>query len=264
MRIAKQITYEYAKKLERFSLLKKKIDKHIKNNSESSIAKIENIKKLKYFLVIDCKDVYKELGFEEKNENSNFLFGTKEKNKKFIEHIRKKNSQPYYFKKLGLFYDISGCYLIATTKSEKSNISIYNNSSTISCKFELNDLPVDFKEMCLEYEDYSFGNEIKQLPNFPDIFNISHEEREKIIESIVSSFAYIKIPVQPIFPKFNDIYKNEQNLSRNNIQDIIESKINEIYDITFLEKVMESAIEDDNFELCAKIRDRIKDLKKNK
>jgi len=261
MRIAKSITYEYAKELERFSLLSKKIDKHKKENPESSISKTKKIEDLNYFLVIDCKDIYNELGFSEKESYDKFLFGTKEKNEKFIEHIRKKNSQPCYFKKIGLFYDINVCYIVATTKSNKKNISIYNSSNTVSCKFDLDNLPIDFREMCLEYEDYSFEKEISAFPNMSNIFNISYEEREKIIESIISSFAYIKIPIQPIFPK-NDIYKNYQNLSRNNIQDIIESKINDIYDITFLEKVMDSAIEDDNFELCAKIRDRIKKIRK--
>ena len=261
MRIAKSITYEYAKGLERFSLLKKKIDKHKNENPESSISKIKKIEHLNYFLVIDCKDVREELGFNEKANDSSFLFGTKEKNEKFISHIRKKNSQPFYFKKIGLFYNINGCYIVATTKRSKKNISIYNSTNTISCKFELENLPIDFREMCLEYEDYNFQKEINILPNISNLFNISYDEREKIIESIISSFAYIKIPNQPIFPE-NDIYKNYKNLSRNNIQDIIENKVNDIYDITFLEKVMESAIENDNFELCAKIRDRIKKIKK--
>jgi hypothetical protein len=261
MRIAKSITYEYAKGLERFSLLNKKIDKHKKENPESSISKAKKIEGLNYFLVIDCKDIYNELGFNEKEGDYKFLFGTKEKNEKFIEHIRKKNSQPFYFKKIGLFYDIAGCYIVATTKNNKKNISVYNSLNTVSCKFDLENLPIDFREMCLEYEDYSFEKEIRNLPNMSNIFNISYEEREKIIESIISSFAYIQMPIQPVFPK-NDIYKNHQNLSRNNIQDIIESKINDIYDITFLEKVMDSAIEDDNFELCAKIRDRIKNIRK--
>lgn len=264
MRIAKSISYEEAKGLNRFSLLRKKINKSIEKYPEGSISNLENIQELNYFLVIDCKDVSNEFGFNNKNNLGPFLFGSKEKNKKFIEHIKKKNSEPYYFKKIGLLYDITGCYLVATTKNVTKNITIYNSVNTVSCKLDMKNLPSLIKDMCDEYETYSVESEFKSNPYFFDIFNIPNEERDKIIENIVSSLIFTNIPVQKKYP----YYKEESSYEPDgygsiNIEDVIESKLGDIYDIPFLEQVLESAIKNENFELCSKIRDRIKLLKNN-
>ena len=181
-----------------------------------------------------------------------------------MNHIRKKNSQPSYFKNLGLLYDILGCYIVATSKKSKKNVSIYNTLNNISCKFDLEDLPNEFKKMCSDYDNKELKFDNRNIFNLSNILNIPNEERDRIIESIVGSLAFIQIPKQDLYPNisFNDVY--EGNNSHINIESIIESKIENIYDINFLQQVMESAIESENLELCVKLRDRINFLKKNK
>ena len=88
MRISKKISFEKVKKLERFLLLKKKIEKSIDNKPGSQISKIENISKLNYYLVIDCKDVSEDFNFN--NNDKNILFSDEELNKKFIKFLIKK------------------------------------------------------------------------------------------------------------------------------------------------------------------------------
>lgn len=263
MRLVKSITYKRAKNINRFSLIKKKIEKSISKNPDSKIAS-KGIESLKYFLVIDCKDVSKKLGVTDNFNDINLLFGTKEDNEAFMGHIRKKNSEPSFFKNLGLLYDISGCYLVATSKGEKKNISIYNTLSSVSCKLDLNDLPKEFKKMCSEYENKELSFDNTNIFNFSNILNIPNEERDEIIESIVSSLAFIEMPKQDLYPDFNLETVYDETLANINIETIIESKIEDIYDINFLQQVMETAIENDNLELCAKIRDRISFIKKNK
>tara|TARA_R110000868_G_scaffold17137_7_gene75689 strand:+ start:5363 stop:6154 length:792 start_codon:yes stop_codon:yes gene_type:complete len=263
MRISKKVSFEKVKKLERFLLLKKKIEKSIENKPGSQISKIEDISKLNYYLVIDCKDVSED--FSSNNNDNNTFFSDEELNKKFIKFINKKNSQPHYFKKLGLFYDLFGCYIVATTNKDKSKVSIYNSINNISCKMDMDNLPKDLKNMCDEYESDNIANRFKKNPYLSDILDIPAEERDKLIESIVSSIAFKQIPNQNIFPEYN-ISENYgiQNFGGFNLEYIIESKIEDIYDIAFLNEVMSGAISDDKFEFCAKIRDRISYLKGNK
>lgn len=263
MRLVESISYEKAKTLKRFSIIKQKIEKLIEKNPDSSISK-KGIKNLKYFLVIDCKDVSKKLGIDYDSNDAHFLFGTKENSETFMKHIRKKNSQPSFFKNLGLLYDISGCYLVATSKDVKKNVSIYNTLNSVSCKFELDDLPSNFKNMCSDYENKNLNFDNTNMFNFSNILNIPNEERDKIIESIVGSLAFIEVPSQEIYNGINmeEMYSNESN--RINLESVIENKIQDIYDVNFLQQVMESAIENDNLELCAKIRDRINYIKKTK
>ena len=263
MRLVKSINYKRAQEINRFSIIKQKIEKLISKNPESDIAK-RGIGNLEYFLVLDSKNVSSELGINEEVNEINFLFGTKEDNDAFKKHIRKKNSQPSYFKNLGLLYDITGCYIVATSKKSKKNINIYNTLNSVSCKFEFNDLPVEFKRMCSEYENKELNYDNKNIFNFSNILNVSNEARDSIIESIISSLAFIEIPKQDLYPNINLDEVYYENNSFINIESIIESKIEEICDINFLKQVMDSALESDNLELCAKIRDRIKFIKKNK
>ena len=264
MRVAKNIKYEIAKNSERFILLKKKITKSIENNPEGPISKLENISKLNYFFVIDCKDVSGDLGLDSKVDTNSILFGNIEKNKKFLDHLNKKNKQPSYFKKLGLLFEISGCYLVATTKKSKKNISIYNSINTVSCKLDIDNLPNEFKQMCTEYEDYNIDNNITINPGLMDMFNFNEDDKDKIIDDIISSLVFNDIPSQDLYPLYDmsDFYQNSE-FGGLNIEDVIESKIEHIYDVTFLEQVMETAMESENFELCSKIRDRILKIKKN-
>ena len=76
MRISKKVSFEKVKKLERFLLLKKKIEKSIENKPGSQISKIEDISKLNYYLVIDCKDVSED--FSSNNNDNNTFFSDEE------------------------------------------------------------------------------------------------------------------------------------------------------------------------------------------
>jgi hypothetical protein len=257
MRIAKKIDFEKAKSIDLFLLLKQKINKIKQTKPNSSITKVNDISFLNYYLIIECKDVSKEMGFDKNKKPNEFFFDNQENNKKFINHLSLKNSQPFYFKKLGLLNEIVGCYLIATTKEEKESISIYNSINTISCKFNFDNLPLDFEKICNEYESYSINNNISINPYLNDIFKISILERDKILESILKSISFVDLPKKIHTPFGEDL----DNLGSGELIDVIEQKIKYINDIEFLEKVMENAINSENFELCAKIRNRIIKIK---
>jgi hypothetical protein len=262
MRISKKISFEKVKKLERFLLLNKKIEKSIEKKPEGPISKLEDISKLNYYLVIDCKDVSEDFNFNKSNNSNHILFSDEDTNKKFIKFLNKKNLQPSYFKKLGLFYDLSGCYLVATTNKDKNKVSIYNSITNVSCKIDIDNLPKDFRKMCNEYENSSLANNIRKNPYISDILDVTIEERDKIIESIVSSIVFKDVPNQKSFPEYSISENYDTDFFGGfNLEFVIENKIEDIYDIPFLSEVMHNAIDEDNFELCAKIRDRISYLK---
>ncbi len=265
MRIAKKIDFEKVKNIDLFIMLKQKIKKIKKTKPNSSISKIGEIDLLNYYLIIECKNVSKELGFENNKKINEISLEFREselvKNKNLIKHLKNKNSQPFYFKKLGLLNEITGCYLIATTKKEKENISIYNSINTVSCKFDLNNLPSYFEDMCNEYEKYDNSNNVLVNPFLIDMFDISTLQRDNILESILKNFSFIEIPTGKYYTYDSNLNHTTVEHSKNNIEDVIENNIKAINDLVFLNKAMEISIESDNFELCAKIRDRIIEIK---
>jgi hypothetical protein len=265
MRITKKITYDDVIKFNRFNKLEEKIESTKKKNFNYPISKLE-IEEMNYFLVIECKDLSEELGFGVQTNNFSFgFFAEKDKHQSFLKHIRKKNSQPSYFKKIGLLYDITGCYVVATTKKDKRKISSYNSSNTISIRLNMNKLPKEIENMCNEFEVYQLQKQQRDHIDNSEIFGMSQDDKEKIIENIVSGILFVKKPFQEMYPNYdlNDMY-NTMNVASLNIEQVIENKLHDIYDIVFLEQVMESAIEKENFEFCAKIRDRISAIKEIK
>jgi protein-arginine kinase activator protein McsA len=265
MRITKRIKYEDALDVDRFDKLKSRIKSAKEKNPNYPIAKL-GIEEMNYFLVIETKDLSEELGFGIQTNNFAFgFFAEKEKHKKFLKHIRKKNSQPAFFKKIGLLYDVVGCYLVATTKKDKKKVSVYRSSNTISIKLDMNRLPEEIENMCNEFEEYQLQKQQEEQIRRDEVFGISQDDREKIIENIVSGILFVKKPFQEMYPNYNlnDMYETMHTGSLN-IEQVIENKLDDIYDVIFLEQVMDSAIEKENFELCAKIRDRISILKEIK
>lgn len=254
MRIAKRIEFEKVKKIYLFSLLKKKIDKLKETKPNSSILNVNKISNLNFYLIIDCKDFSEDFFSENfpKNERELFL------NENFKS---KKSKLPNYFAKLGVFIEVKGCYLIATTKKNVNKISIYNSSNTVSCKFDLDNLPNEFEEICEEYQKYNIQNNLN--PYLFHFFETSPFEMDKIIESILRGINSKEIPKYNFQSNSNEnIYGVEvEKLKSDSLENTIEYKIKKINDVSFLENVMDLAIESDNFELCAKIRDRLKEIK---
>lgn len=261
MRITKKIEYEDAVDINRFNKLKERVESIKEKSPRYPISELD-IEEMNYYIVIETKNLSEELGFGVNTNNFAFgFFAEKEKHQNFLKHIRKKNSQPSYFKKIGLLYDVVGCYLVATTKDNKNKVSIYRSSNTISVKLNMNKLPYEIEEMCEEFEEY----QIKKQQEEEQMFGMSEDERGKIIDNIVSGILFVKKPFQEIYPDYEliDMNYNIEPVSLS-IEQVIEDKLEDIYDIMFLEQIMEGAIKKENFELCAKIRDRISILKKIK
>jgi hypothetical protein len=266
MKIVKKIPFKKAVNINRFDLLKKKIDKLIKNNEDSPISKKGNISKLNYFLVIKYEDISEKINIEKAFPNSDlFLLSSQEDSDKFMSHIKKKNEEPYYFKKLGFLKDIVGCFIVATTKRNSKNIDIISESNSISCKLDIQSLPEDFSEMCDEYEKDNLPTieNTKKLNNkSSDIIN-NEEYFEDLIISILKSNKTIDPPFQELNYSFDMDYYDNDFFTTENVENIMEINLEKIHDIDFLNDIMESAIESENFEFCAKIKDRIEILKNN-
>lgn len=262
MRIVKKITYKEAKKVDKFKKLEDRINSTKKKSPNHSISK-KPLDEINYYLVIESKNLSEELGFGAQTNNFGFgFFSEKEKHQKFLKHIRKKNSQPSFFKKIGLLYDIVGCYLVATTKEEEEKITIYKSSNTVLIKLNMNKLPSEIENMCREHEENQIRQQQEEDLAIDEYFSDSDEDdRDKIIDSIVSGILFIPRPFQEMYPEYDieDIYHFQENPL--NIEDVIESKLDDIYDITFLKQIMDGATQKENYELCAKIRDRINFLK---
>jgi len=143
MRLIKEISYKRARQLSEYEKAKSLFNEIKKNNPKSIIAKANNISNLKFYIVIDSKNLFDKNNYFKFFFEKDFLDAKKfqEEHKKFIENIKEKTTKekkhlPKFFKKLGKTNEVKGCYLVITNKVSKPYITITNSLNTISVRFK--------------------------------------------------------------------------------------------------------------------------------
>ena len=139
MKLVKEIHLDRIKELNIYNSIKERFGKIKKDKASSNkISSIKNLKDLNFYFVIDFEDMFDnpELFKNMFSRKPIDIMNFKKENEKFLEYIKsnKKNKDyPNFFKKLGKYNNINGCYVVGTTKSINFKVSTKNSSSTISC-----------------------------------------------------------------------------------------------------------------------------------
>lgn len=269
MKLVKKITFnrvmqlpQYKKVLSTFDKLKEdsNIDKH------NSIKRTKDASKLNYFIVIEYENLFKEKFnlkniFEKKDKNNiiNFekILEEEEKIKKYI--AEKKTKEPICFSKLGAINDVSGCYLVGTNKKNVNNIKdldFKNKNNLILIKLDYKNLPKEIDELCNQFYTNTQEQIKKQKEEFEKFSKMNIEEQDKYITNILDNIN----PSSIVFID-NKNYFNYKSSGFTFYDGFSENNIDKINDIQFLETLRINAEEKEQFEFCAKIRDRLKEIR---
>ncbi len=273
MRLVKKLKFKRVKELHIFKKLKNSFLKlKIQNQTnERNITTCEDLSKLNYFVVLEYINLindkinYKKI-FPKSDLGSNSivdfnnLVQEQEKLKVYIQ--KNKNRGPVYFKNLGVINEVQGCYIVATThkhpkKVKDLNFKNKNNNEFLFIKFDFKKLPKEFEKICFEYHMKKNQNLEKEKEEFENFLNLSNDEQDIIIENLFND-------IQGPFVNEGELEKiNKTPVTATTIQFAAENKINQINDLDFLFNMLQSSEDIENYELCAKIRDRIFEIKKN-
>ena len=270
MRLLKEITFKRAKKLNIFGDIEKKF------KSMQKIKKFENMKisNFHFYIVIEAKNLFdKDKNFKsffEKNFDNMQQF--QEEYDKLLNSIKFKTKVKNLkkFKDLGKTNKVTGCYLLLTSKTDKSKIKTRNSSNIISSKFNLlKRLPIEIKEMCSEYKKFIINSIIQEKKEINMFNKLKKEDREEFIKKIIQS---LRTPIvnddnmsqHSLYENFDFQTKEKEinSLNKIKLEDAIGKNLNEISDIELLNSIMQSAINKEDYEQCGRIRDRIKKIKK--
>ena len=274
MRLVKRLKFKRVKELQIFKKLKSNFLKLKPQGQtvENNINNCEDLSKLNYFVVLEYINLindkinYKKIFPDsELGSNSivdfNNLIQEQEKLKIYIQNNKDKG--PVYFKNLGVINKDQGCYLVATTYKHPKKIKDLNfknkkNNEFLFVKFDFKKLPKEFEKICSEYHRKKNSDSEKEKEEFENFLNLSNEEQDIIIENLFSDIHS---------PLVNDEVLNKINntpATATTIQFAAEDKINQISDLEFLFNMLQSSEDIENYELCAKIRDRILEIRKSK
>jgi hypothetical protein len=275
MKLIKKITFkrvmqlpQYKKVLSIFDKFKEdtNIDKH------NSIKRTKDASKLNYFFVIEYENIFKKkFNFKnifDKNSKKNNsidldkLIEEKEKIEKYIQE--KKVNEPSCFKKLGLLNEVVGCYLVGTNKKSVNHIrdlDFKNRNNLILIKLDYKNLPKEIDDLCTEFHKKTQDQLKKEKEEFEKFSKLNTEEQDKYINNILEN---ITPPPFLIIDNFNTDYSYFKSSGFTFYDGLSEKNIQNINNIEFLEALKLSAEEKEQYEFCAKIRDRLDEIKSKK
>ena len=147
--------------------------------------------------------------------------------------------------------------VVTTHKNLKKvkNLDFKNKKSDefFAIKLDLKKLPFEFEKICNNYGKNKFNSLEREKEEFQNFLNLSNEEQDNIIDDMLDS---IQNPFSYFENEGFDVEKQHPHTATT-IQFAAENSINKIYNVEFLLCMLGSAEETENYELCAKIRDRI-------
>lgn len=270
MKIIKKITHRRAKALPEYTLIQEKFDE-IKSKSKKAgdksegIERSESIDKLNFFIVLEYINMADRIDYSRIFPNDDFIIyveGLLNEQDKIIQHINKRKANyPDMFYKLGFVNEVIGCFLIATRKGNLNNISTKNTKNTISIKIK-NAFPREIKEMCNDYLLTKSEASEREQEEFIRFSRLSFDERDIILQNIIetasnNTFAFFYPP--------DNRKKNTPSQSGSTgavkLEDVFNQNIEKITSVEFLASLLKKAEDKENYEFCAKIRDRLEILK---
>lgn len=278
MRLIRKITYKRVTQLPQHKKVLSLFDKFKENpdiDRHNSIKKTKDASTLNYFLVLDFENVIKKKinfkNFIEKEPNTNReivninkLIEEKEKIEKSI--LERLQSQPNFFSKLGHMNEVNGCYLIGANKKSISHIrdlDLKAKNNFIIVKLDNKKLPREIEEMCTQFYDKTQEKLRKEQEEFEKFSRMNQEEQDKYINEILNNVS-LPPPSIVFIEKIKLDYANDNFLQTSGFtffDGFSEKNIQNIENVEFLEALLKNAVEKEQYEFCAKIRDRISEIK---
>jgi len=270
MKIIKKITHRRAKALLEYELIKEKFSeiKSTKGQKTEGIERSQSLDKLNYFVVLEYINIAEKIDYGKIFPTDDYVIdveGLLNEQDKIIQLINKrKNNYPEMFYRLGFVNEVVGCFLIATRKTKITHISTKNTKNTISIKIK-DTFPREIKEMCNDY--YATKSEIsdREQEEFVRFSRLSFDERDIILHNIIENAAENSLAF--FYPPDNRKRNNKSDLAQSGatgtvkLDEVFSQNIEKITSVEFLASLLKKAEQKENYEFCAKIRDRLDFLK---
>ncbi len=246
---------------------------------------VSNVLDLNYFFVVTYKNILKAT-----NDLNKFFSSDGEikidvlqkEHQRMYKYLtdRNKNGYPAIFNKMGLLNEVQGCYLVASNLKNVKNIDVNCNIDygegflSLSVKLNNDKLPKEIEHVFSEYQKKQ-NNKIKKEfndrttdygdINMEDLFLFNPFEGNDLKPGML--FVTLT-PDHDLFitPDNASPLEEDENSPfvinigeshKNTIENLVDTNLGKIYNMDFLSDILKTAELNENYELCAKIRDRI-------
>jgi hypothetical protein len=281
MRLIRKITY---KRVSQLAQHKKVVSIFEKFKEDADIDRHNALKKTKdhstlnYFFVLEFDNIIKKKiniknfiekdpGTDKEIVNINKLLEEKTKLEESIKERMKK--EPACFSKLGFINQVTGCYLVGANKKSVAHIrdlDLKSKNNFIIVKLDNRKLPKEIEEMCSQFYAKTQERIRKEQEEFERFSKMNQKEQDDYINNILNDIGNTNTP-SPSIVMIDNINFNNDLLKPSGFtffDGFSEKNIQQIENVQFLETLLANAEEKEQYEFCAKIRDRLIEIKSNK
>jgi hypothetical protein len=266
MKLFKKIAYKRAKELSQFEEVFKRFNEMKSAGSTNGVSREELLSNLAFYIIIEYSNVVDRINYSRifcQNGTVNYDALVSEQ-KKLCEHIIRKNcGYPEVFKLLGPVNEVLGCYLIATRKKSVKCLTTKNTPNTISVRISNKELPKEAELMCSEYNRAKIASLSKERSDFENFIRLRFEQQDAILQSVLFNVQLYPVVISESLMWSESVNKQEKANTMYNknrpirIEDIASKNIDNITSVEFLNTLLDLSVKSENYELCARIRDRI-------
>jgi hypothetical protein len=281
MRLIRKVTYKRVSQLPQHNKVLSIFDKFKEDpdiDRHNSLKKTKDASTLNYFLVLDFDNIIKKKinikNFIEKEPNSNKeivnIGKLLEEKTKLEESIKERiKKDPACFSKLGFINQVTGCYLIGANKKSVAHIrdlDLKSKNNFIIVKLDNRKLPKEIEDMCNQFHVRTQERIKKEQEEFDRFSKMDQKEQDEYIDNILNNITNFSPPPASIVIIDNINFNN--NLTKSSgftfFDGFSEKNIQQIENVQFLETLLANAEEKEQYEFCAKIRDRLIELRLKK
>lgn len=262
MRLFKKISYDRFLKLNEKDIFLQSLNVSLKEKKNTKLSKLD-IKDFSFYLVLDYINAFDTIDYDKIFSQQGFFIdyqSLQKEHNNIINKIRKKlekKNEPEAFSKLGVSNFVKGCFLVGGVIKDVPKKINKNSNTFISVKLDYKNIPKEINELCDEYYKKQNVYILKEREDFEHFFKLTSKEQQKLMGNFFEQFS-TNTNKSFLFSYNGDDIKNYS--SQTTFEDFFSQNLNFFVDKNFLELMMEKFMKEEKYEICAKIKKRLKYL----
>ena len=262
MRLFKKISYERFLSLEEKGLFLDSLNSISNEKKNRKISKVK-VEDFNFYIVLEYINVFDSIDYDkifpQKGIFIDYQSLQKEQNNviaKIKKRFEKKNN-PEIFNRLGVTNFVKGCYLVGGNINEIPKRISRSSGSIVSVKLNYNNLPKEIIDLCDEFYNKQLLYITKEQEEFEQFFKLTSKEQEKLMSNFFEQFS--SNTNKKILFSYSGI-NHSNNSASLTFDELFSQNLDFFVDKEFLNSILEKALQDENYEICAKIKKRLEKL----
>jgi len=264
MRLFKKISYDRFFQLNDKDIFLQSLELVLKEKKNNKLSKLD-IKEFNFYIVLEYINIFDTIDYDKIFPQQGIFIdyqSLQKEHNSIINKIKKrleKKNEPESFNRLGITNFVKGCFLIGGNIKDIPNKINKSAGSFISIKLDYKNLPKEISELCDEFYNKQNFYISKEQEDFEQFFKLTSKEQEKLMGNFFEQFS--SNTNKNVLFSYTGINMTN-TLSPVTFEDFFSQNLDFFADRVFLETMMKKAMDEEKYEICAKIKKRLENLDK--